>query len=223
VTGFLLAFGVATVMSAAASPHPPDAPQNPPAAGAINVNWLYGAYVPKEVPLEPLTLTQRRQLFIRQTFLTYGTYIKTGIFAVSDSIQDDPAEWAGGFKGFTQRYASRYGQFSVQNALSATGNALLGYEPRYERCRCSGGWPRVGHALARNFVTYNRTERERRPQIAMYAAALGAGLITSTWRPGSSAWSQGWHSVLTQVAFGSAANVTGEFWPEVLKFLKGRK
>ncbi len=187
------------------------------------MNWLYGAYVPKDVPLEPLTLTQRRQLLIRQTFLTYGTYVKTAFFSLSDQIQNKPSEWEDGFSGFGKRFASRYGQFAIQNALSATGNALLGYEPRYERCRCSGTWPRVGHALTRNFVTYNHTERERRPQLAMYTAALGAGMITSTWRPGSGAWHQGYVSVLTQAAFGSLANIVGEFAPEIARLIKRKK
>jgi hypothetical protein len=197
--------------------------QGPPEQSStdpLQVNWLYGAYVPKDVPLEPLTAAQRRRLYVRQTFLTYGVYFKTAAFAVADEIRNRPEEWEGDWS-FSRRFASRYGQFATQNTLSAVGNLLLQYEPRYERCRCSGKWPRIRHALARNFVTYNRTERERRPQIAIYAAAMGAGLISSTWKPESAtAWSEAASSMITQAAFGSFANVLGEFAPEILAIVK---
>ena len=55
----------------------------------------------------------------------------------------------------------------------------------------------------------------------MYAAAMGAGLISSTWKPESStAWGEAVSSMITQVAFGSFANVVGEFAPELLSLLK---
>jgi hypothetical protein len=201
-------------------PAPPDAPK-PQEASAINVNWLYGAYVPKGFELKPLSGHQRGQLYLRQTYLTWGIYLKTGMFALGDQAHDSPEQWDDGFAGYGQRLASRYGQFAIQNTLSSTGNWLLGYEPRYERCRCSGAWPRIGHALFRNFVTYNQTERERRPQIAMYAGALGAGMISSTWKPDQGdLWIQGYHSVVTQAAFGSFSNVLGEFAPEIGRLLK---
>ena len=116
---------------------------HPLSAEVLQVNWLYGAYVPKDVPLHPLSNSQRFQLFLRQSFTTPGVYVKTALFSLSDQAQDHPPEWGDGFGGYAQRAASRYGQFITQNALSATGNALLGYEPRYDRCRCTGFWPRA--------------------------------------------------------------------------------
>jgi hypothetical protein len=119
----------------------------------LQVNWLYGAYVDKDVPLHPLSNHQRLQLFLRQSFTTPGVYFKTAFFALSDQPEDHPREWGDGFEGYVQRTSSRYGQFVTQNALSAAGNALLGFEPRYDRCRCTGFWPRTRHAVLRNFVT----------------------------------------------------------------------
>jgi hypothetical protein len=183
---------------------------------AINVNWLYGAYVPREVELKALTSHQRGQLYLRQTYTTWGIYAKTAVFAVADQASESPPEWGDGISGYGKRFGSRYGQFAIQNTLSTAGNYLLKYEPRYDRCRCSGFWPRIGHALTRNFVTYNSTEHEKRPQIALYVGAMGAGMIESTWRPGAhDPWRSGYQSVLTQVAFGSFANIVGEFAPEI--------
>jgi hypothetical protein len=193
-------------------------PEAQPPPPALEVNWLYGAYVPKDVPLVPLSPAQRGQLWVRQTFLTPGIYAKTAFFALGDQINETPSGWDADLGGFGQRFSSRYGQFAIQNSITAAGNWALGYEPRYERCRCSGAWPRVRHALVRNFVTYNATERERRPQIGMYAGAFGAGLVASTWRPAEDdLWEEGVNSLITQAMFGSLANLVGEFAEEIRK------
>ena len=77
---------------------------------------------------------------------------------------------------------------------------------------------RVRHAFVRNFVTYNRTEREHRPQIALYAGAMGAGMVSSIWHPDApSAWRVGYQSMITQAAFGSFANLVAEFAPEITR------
>jgi hypothetical protein len=212
--------GTPPVVSAAGQE--PDSETNEQPSPALSVNWLYGAYVPKDVPLVPLSSSERRQLWVRQTFLTTGIYFKTGVFALGDQINGKPPEWDGNAKGFGQRFGSRYGQFTVQNSITAAGNWALGYEPRYERCRCTGAWPRIRHALVRNFVTYNTTEHERRPQIAMYAGAWAAGLVASTWKPAKDPiWREGYHSLITQAAFGSFANLVGEFSEDIRERLHG--
>lgn len=186
------------------------------------VSWAYGAYVPKDVPLLPMTPDNRRRLFERQSYTTPGIYLKSGFLGLLDQAKGDPAEWGGGMQGYGQRVASRYGQILVQNSLSSVGNALLQYDPRYDRCRCSGLWPRTRHAFLRNFVTYNRTEQELRPQFALYGAAFGAGMISSTWKPRAEVWEQGAHGVLTQALFGLLTNWVGEFSPEISRVLHGR-
>jgi hypothetical protein len=93
----------------------------------------------------------------------------------------------------------------------------LGYEPRYDFCRCRGFWPRTRHAISRNFVAYNRTERELRPQIPTYAGAFGAGMLYSSWLPQRhDIWKGGGYSVLSQLGIGSAYNVVSEFSVDVL-------
>jgi hypothetical protein len=164
----------------------------------INVNWLYGAFVPKDVPLEPLTGSQRVRLYVAQSFTTPGIYIKTILFASGDQIHGTPTEWGGGLPGYGRRFGSRYGQYLIQNSLSSAGNALLSYEPRYDRCACTGFWPRSWHAFVRNFLTYNRTEKDRRPQFALYAGAFGSGAISSLWYPGKpKPWVEGYQSMIT--------------------------
>ncbi|HEY6290084.1 MAG TPA: hypothetical protein VI455_00780 [Terriglobia bacterium] len=190
----------------------------------LNVNWLYGSYVPKEVPLRALTYHERLKLYVKQSFTTPGIYVKTALFSIGDQIDNSPPQWGSGLDGYARRVASREGQFVIQNTFSAYGNALLLYEPRYDRCRCDGFWPRTRHALLRNLVTYNRTEKELRPQIPLYVAAFGAGVVAGTWQPGKQDLvADGYRGAIAQVGFGFAANWIGEFAPEITRVLRRKK
>lgn len=200
----------------------PDAPHE--VKRKPQVNWLYGSYVPKEAPLTSLTDRERLQLFVAQSFTTPGIYVKTFFLAGTGQMDDSPSEWGDGGEGFAKRLASNHAQSLIQNSLSSFGNALLRYEPRYDRCRCDGKGKRIRHALIRNFLTYNATERELRPQIPLYAAAVSAGLISHTWLPDDrSAWSRAGRNVVIQIGFGSLSNLAAEFAPDFKELFRRRK
>src|SRR5207245_11463301 len=83
---------------------------------------------------------------------------------------------------------------------------------------------RTRHAIVRNFVTYNRTERELRPQLPLYAGALTAGMMSSLWLPGRrSAWQEGGHSELSQVGYGREINVVSEFALDIVHYVGMKK
>ena len=113
----------------------------------LKVNWLYGSFVPKDVPVIPLTSRQRWTLYTRMTYTTYGIYIKTGLFTMSDQIRDVPPEWEKTPEGFGQRLGTREAQFVIQNSLTAMGNAALSWETRYDRCRCDASGRELGTPL----------------------------------------------------------------------------
>jgi hypothetical protein len=226
VAGLLLGVMLAVAAPAScaqdtAKPQPQEAatPEN-----QLAVNWLYGAYVPKDAPLVALTGDQRFKLFVRQSFTTPGIYVKTGFFTLHDQVENTPPEWGDGAEGFGKRLGTRQTQYLLQNAFTSLGNAAVGWEPRYDRCRCVGFWPRTRHALARNFVTYDRTEKHLRPQIMPYAASFGSGAIVATWYPANTqVLVKGYQSAVTQVWVGSLINVLGEFAPDVMKKLRKPK
>lgn len=190
----------------------------------LKVNWLYGSFVPKEVPLVPLSRDMRFKLYVRQTYLTWGIYVKTAFFAARDQIHDSYPEWGDGFSGYMKRAGSRQGEFIIQNSTIALGDGVLGWEPRYDRCRCSGVWPRTRHALVRNFVTYDRTEKGLRPQIMPYLGAFAGSVTATAWQPGNPQWQiKGYQAVITQVPVGMGINWISEFAPELFGWIPGRK
>jgi hypothetical protein len=216
-------FGSAVLLVAL---NPPSAAQTDPThpGGSdkqINVNWFYGSYVPKDVPLQTLNRRQRFQLYIRQTYTTPGIYIKTTLFAIHDQITDRNPEWGDGLDGFAKRLGDRQFQFIIQNSVTSLGDGVLGWEPRYDRCRCDRFWPRTRHAIIRNFVTYNRTEKSLRPQLMPYLGAFAASVLATTWQPGNPSWQvRGYQAVITQVFVGIGVNWIGEFAPEIVRALR---
>ncbi len=193
----------------------------PARLGRLPIEWIIGPYIPVQEPLGPLSNAQRGQIYLRQTFLTAGSYLARGFSAGLDQARGEPRDWGGGFGGYGKRYAARYGEFVIQNTLVSGGNALLGYEPRYDFCRCSGFWPRTLHAISRNFVAYNRSEQELKPQIPTYAGAFAAGVLYNTWLPGQhNIWRGGAYNMLSQAGIGSGYNFVSEFALDILHKLR---
>ena len=193
------------------------APSEPERLSRLPIEWIIGPYIPIQGQLESLSNPQRTQIYFRQTFLTAGSYVARAFSAGIDQARGEPHEWSGGFAGYGRRYAARYGEFVVENSVLSGGNALLGLEPRYDFCRCEGFWSRTRHAVSRNFVAYDRSERKLRPQIPTYTAAFAAGLLYNSWLPGQhNVWTGGAYNMLSQAGIGSGYNFVSEFSLDIL-------
>jgi hypothetical protein len=220
---FLLAV-IPHVCGAQDLPNAPSAVQAVPFKEPLDVNWIYGAYIPKEDVREHLTGSQQLHLYVRQSFTTPGIYVKTGFFAVTGQIKGDPPGWDSDFGGFAKRLGTNYAQNLIQNSVRSLGDGMLGWEPRYDRCKCSGFWPRSGHAVVRNFVTYDRSEKHLRPQIFPFLGAFSGSAVSATWMPyRPDPIVKGYQGVIGQAWFGSLTNLLGEFAPDVMKKIKRHK
>ena len=206
---------------------PANAPATPePSVNTtLPVNWVYGAYIPKDAPIVPLTGDERFKLYLRQTYTTPGIYVKTGLFAIHDQVKETQPDWGDGISGFAKRVGSLQAGNIIQNSLTALGNAAVGFEPRYDRCRCEGAWPRIRHAVVRNFITYGGgDDKAIRPQIMSYAAAFGAGVTVASWEPNTpSALTKGYQSMVTQAWVGVVVDALAEFAPDIKRMLHKNK
>jgi len=174
--------------------------------------WLTGVYISQGQTMQPLTFAQRRDLYLQQTLTTPGAYAKRMFAAGVDQLRDNPPQWDDDWGGYAERLASREGQFISANTLAMLGNAALKYEPRYDQCRCKGFWRRSRHAIVRNFVTYNQSEQQLRPQLGLYAGAFGGGMISTAWKPDP-------HNVFVEGALGMAVQAGyGALWNFFLEF-----
>jgi hypothetical protein len=191
----------------------------------LPVNWVYGAYIPKDAPIVPLTGEERFKLYIRQTYTTPGIYVKTGFFAIHDQVKETEPDWGDGLSGFGKRVGSIQAGNIIQNSLTAVGNAAVGFEPRYDRCRCEGAWPRIRHAVVRNFITYGGADDKAiRPQIMSYAAAFGAGVTVASWEPDNhGVLPKGYQSMATQAWVGVVVDALAEFAPDIKRMFHKNK
>jgi len=178
--------------------------------------WIAGEYVGRDRLLVTPTREQREIIYLRQTLTTPGAYMKRMFGAVIDQARGVPSQWDDGWGGYGERFASREGQFIAQNTLAALGNAKLGYEVRYDKCKCDGLWPRTRHAFIRNLMTYDRSEEHWRPQLGLYGGAFGGGMISTAWKPHPrNAFAEGGRAVAGQVGWGTLLNFFTEFSREI--------
>jgi hypothetical protein len=178
--------------------------------------WITGEYVGRNRKLVSPTREQREVIYLRQTLTTPEAYMKRMFAAAIDQARGTPWQWGGGWGGYGKRFASREGQFVSANTLAAAGNAMLGYEVRYDQCKCQGLWPRTRHAFIRNLVTYDRSEEHLHPQWALYGGAFAGGMISTTWKPGShSLFDEGGQAALEQIGWGTLLNFFTEFSREI--------
>jgi hypothetical protein len=186
--------------------------------------WFTGPYVSRTRDRVPLTGQQRRYIYMQQTLTTPSAYFKRMFAAAIDQARDTPSQWPEGWNGYGKRFGSREGQFITANSLAALGNAALKYEPRYDQCRCRGFWPRTRHAILRNFVTYDESELNLRPQWALYGGAFAGGVIATSWKPHPrNAFVNGGIAAAEQGGLGAALNFFIEFAGEINRKLGGRK
>jgi hypothetical protein len=178
--------------------------------------WVTGVYVEEGQIMIPLSVKQRREIYLEQTLTTPGAYMKRMFAAGIDQARGAPSQWDDGWGGYVERFASREGQFVAANTLAYLGNAALKYEPRYDQCRCSGFWPRTRHAIMRNFLTYNVTEQQLRPQFALYGGSFGGGLLSTAWKPHPrNGFAEGGRAMLGQAGYGSLLNFFIEFSTDI--------
>ncbi|MFZ0760262.1 MAG: hypothetical protein WAM69_09960, partial [Candidatus Sulfotelmatobacter sp.] len=178
--------------------------------------WIAGEYAGRNRKLVALTREQREEIYLRQTLTTPEAYLKRMFAAGIDQARGVPWQWDDGWGGYAERFASREGQFIAANSLAAVGNAELGYEVRYDQCKCQGLWRRTRHAFIRNLVTYDRSEEHLRPQWALYGGAFGGGMIATAWKPSpKNAFVNGARAAAEQVGWGTLLNFVTEFSWEI--------
>jgi len=186
--------------------------------------WLTGVYVEKGRALVPMTEQQRQEIYLQQTLASPGAYLKRMFASGIDQARGAPAQWDDGWGGYAERFASREGQFIAANSLAALGNAKLRYEPRYDQCRCQGFWRRTRHAIVRNFLTYDESEHDLRPQWALYGGSFGGGMISTAWKPHPrNAFAEGGRAMLGQAGYGSLLNFFIEFSTDVNRKIGARR
>lgn len=195
--------------------------QTPSAYDPANINYGFGGVLPKDVPFRPMTGEQRWRMFVNDEFKNLGGYMRAFGTSLIDQRQDRPAEWDQNASGYAKRFGSRFGKFAISSGIEHSTAYALGHDPRYIRCRCEGFFPRFGHALAYQVISYNR-EGKRVFYVSRLAGAFAGEAVSTAWLPGQKWYVEGYQGALQQVSIGAVFNVLREFGPEIKRKF-GRK
>jgi hypothetical protein len=130
----------------------------------------------------PLTASQRWQLFFHNDFESPRAYYRALGAALGGELVDGPKEWGQGPEGFGKRVEVDFVMFTSRDLIRTGTSAMFGHDPRYQRCECTGGLRRTGHALSGVFMLAD-SNGVRRFDPSNLIASYGAGYIGSTLYP----------------------------------------
>jgi hypothetical protein len=173
---------------------------------------------PDEPGFVPLSAHQRSDRFFKAYLGSPFTYIAAAGAASGGQIGNDPKQWGRTWEGYGKRVGTTFAMFTIDVGLHEAGDAALGLDPRYFRCRCRGALGRTWNAVEMTFLAYDNSGRKRLdfPQLA---GAYGSAMIATTWYPAHySPLVQGVQMGHQQVGLAVGVNLIREYSPELKRF-----
>ncbi len=185
-------------------------------------DMLVGTRVPREMEWRTPTAEERWRVLFRNLALSPGAYIRTGLTASIHHLENEPREFGQGWVAYGKRNLNTHLTYSLQDMATAGLAASAGYEMRYIQCKCTQFLPRLGHAIAFSFVTYDRKGKKvlKWPKIV---GNYSMGMVSTYYTPGQKWSSQGIQMGTNAMFFGVVSSMLQEFTPSQLLFWKKKK
>lgn len=182
-----------------------------------------GPAAPGEPGYAPLTASQRWNRFGKDFLGSPSTYVAAAGAASGGFLSHDPkdpaGEWGRNLGGYGRRVGTEFAIFTIHTGVHEAGDAALGLDPRYFRCRCSGAGARTWNALQFTFLAYDRNGHKRL-DLPQFAGAYGATMISRTWYPDHySPLVQGVQAGHAELGLVFVVNMAREFSPEIKRTL----
>jgi hypothetical protein len=175
---------------------------------------------PGEAGFVPMTSGERSALFFRGYLGSPVMYYEAAAVAAGQLIVGEPEGWPRTVSGYAKRSGSQVALLAVEEGIHEGGDALLGLDPRYYHCRCSGVWHRTGHALKMTFVAYD-ANGNLHPDLPRLVGDYGGAMLVTTWYPSQYiARVQGVQMGHAQVGFDAGINILREFSPELKRLFR---
>jgi hypothetical protein len=172
------------------------------------------ASAPPDQPGAPVPY-DRFEEFVNDSVKSPLFYVQAVGAGVLDQLGNFPTEWKGG-SAFAKRNAARTGQAFAAEAVGHAAAAVLHHRVAYDPCTCTG-LPRVGHAIARAFVSLKSDGSGRAPNWSLWISKYASAGLANAWYPTTYTTAD----VASQgtAALGTAAglNIVKEFAPEILR------
>ena len=175
--------------------HPALTPQQPTSAA--------GAYV----------FPSGRQRLNRYVWETFGplSLIGVGVAAGIDQGQNDPPEWKQGASGYGKRFASRMGQYAIEQTTSYGLSEAFRLDTGFEKSQRHGFSARLGDALIQNVTSRTRTGKRIISAPRLAGAYVGGLVPALTWYPSRFSYKDGLREGTYSLAAGFVINAMREF------------
>lgn len=183
---------------------------------------LVGTRVPRGTEWSSPTNQERWRVWWRGVAASPGPYLRAGISSGFGQLGNTPEQYGQGWDAYGKRFGNSFLTYTLQDSASQALAAVAHYEMRYIQCKCTKVMPRIGHALAFNFVTYNQHGKK----VLNWPSIVGgysAGMLSSTYTPGQKWSAGGIRSGNSGLYFGFASSLLQEFTPSSLFKKRGKK
>jgi hypothetical protein len=175
---------------------------------------------PGESGFVSLTGSERTSLFFKGYLGEPSTYLTPLVEAGASQLAGEPEGWPRSFNGFNRRSGTALMLNTVEAGIHNAGDAALRLDPRYFRCRCSGGWRRSWYAFKMTALAYDG-DGHARLDLPRFAGDYAGSMLVTTWYPSPySPLVQGVKMGHTQLGTDFAFNLLREFSPEMKRFLR---
>ena len=130
----------------------------------------------------PMAKKERWNQYLSDNFLDKGAYFRAFGASLGDAAANKPEQWGGPAERNSLNFASQFARFAIAGTVQSSMAAALGYDTRYHRCDCKGGWKRTENALARTFVTYDSSGR-RKLDVPGLSGIYAGSMLMMYWYP----------------------------------------
>ena len=130
----------------------------------------------------PMTKKERWNEYLNDNFLKQGAYFRALGSSLGDSTANKPEQWGGSSERYSLNLASQFARFAIAGTVQSSMAAALGYDTRYHRCDCKGGWKRAENALSRTFLTYD-SAGHRRVDVPGLSGIYAGSMLMMYWYP----------------------------------------
>lgn len=168
---------------------------------------------PSQTTTSGYTFPTKRERFKRYVSSTVGPFslLRTGVAAGIGQWRDEPEEWGQGASGYGKRYASGFGQNTIQQTVIYGLDQALGLDTGFQKSKRKGFFPRLKHTLAESFTSHTKTGK-RVISVPRLAGAYAGGIIAAeTWYPSRYNYKDGLRQGSYSLASSFGINLIREF------------
>ena len=169
----------------------------------------------------PLTPGEKFNFYLKSTVDPVSMAASVFSSGFNQAIDSVP-EWGQGMDGYGKRFASSYGQKTVDKTIRSGLKILLREDPRFFYSERQGVGDRTLHAVGEVFITH-KDSGGLRPNYSWFASTASSVYISrKKWHPEKYQTTENYlQGIAMSIGIQSAKNVFAEFWPDIKKkFLK---